>query len=192
MKMPALIMLSVEKLEFKRAHFHLGPLSFTLPPGEILRVIGKNGAGKTSLMKLILGMLRPAGGQVLHSGRTIGQVGVSPSLFEAWTVRENLTYLEQIAQVKIQPFVRERLQFLESFRVHQLSSGLRRDVELSLQLGMSAPLYLLDEAFTHLDPQRSNFFESLILKMRDEGHSFLVTAHSQQERFSDQCGALTL
>ncbi|TVQ77671.1 MAG: ATP-binding cassette domain-containing protein [Bradymonadales bacterium] len=185
-------MLRVEALRFSRSHFKMGPISFELKPGESLFVVGRNGAGKTSLMKLILGLLRPEEGRVLDSADFIGQVGVSPFLFDTWNVQSNQSYFEKLSGKSLEPEFTDRISNTRSLLISHLSAGMRRDVELSIQLGLQAPVYLLDEAFSHLDPDRTRFFKSKLEEAKKRGTSFVYSVHDESQIFDPSAKALRL
>lgn len=178
-------MLSVAHLEFKRSRFSLGPLSFQVGEGKLLRVIGKNGSGKTSLLRILLGSLKASSGTVEKNFSSLAQVGVGASLFESWSVEENLNFIERLHTTSLDEELKNRALRVSGYRVNQLSSGMKRDLELSLQLSLETPLTLLDEAFTFLDQSRAQFFESQIRRRLSNGQSFIVSAHSKEERFND-------
>jgi len=169
----------------------LDRVSFTLPCGKMKIVLGASGAGKSTILRLILGLLRPDGGAILVDGHrvdqmserdlmgvraTLGMVFQEGALFDSLTVRENVGYklFEEtdlpIAQVDER--VDEVLGYvgLEEFRDRmpaELSGGQRRRVAIARALTAKPRILLYDEPTTGLDPITALTIDEEIIKLRD-------------------------
>lgn len=143
-------------------------LSFSLQPGEALRVAGRNGSGKTSLLRLLCGLLAPARGEVLWQGTPIGSLkedysrelvylGHAPAVKDDLTAAENLAITCRLAgNPQTRNAVADALALLglkdAGQPVRKMSQGQRRRAALArLALSAFVPLWLLDEPFSALD-----------------------------------------
>ena len=172
-------------------------LDFALARGELLRVAGENGSGKTSLLRIVCGLTPPAHGEVRWEGSNIRSlkeeyakqlvyVGHANALKDDLTARENLTIGSQLAGLDVPPRAAEDA--LERFGVGHcamlparvLSQGQRRRVALSrLALSSAVPLWVLDEPFTALDVKAVEDLQSLIGAHVGRGGSIVLTTHQE-------------
>lgn len=169
-------------------------LSFSLRGGELLRIAGANGSGKTSLLKILCGLLAPDGGEVRWQGEPIGQLredftrnlvylGHAPAVKDDLTAAENLTVACTLAGRTASP--QQAREALESYglaadgvAVRRLSQGQRRRAALArLLLSADAPLWLLDEPFAALDTAAARFTEELIANHVAQGGAAIYTTH---------------
>jgi len=193
-------MLEADRLECTRGDRTLfRALSFSLAPSQLLHVAGGNGAGKTSLLRILCGLLSPARGEVRWVGRPIATVRedyAAQLLYvgHANAVKEELTALENLeigATLAGRGCTRgAALAALASFGVGRfarlpartLSQGQRRRVALArLALGAaidtSAPLWILDEPFAALDAGAVAHLERLIAEHVAAGGMVVLTTH---------------
>ncbi|MBM3450821.1 MAG: LPS export ABC transporter ATP-binding protein [Armatimonadetes bacterium] len=177
-------------------------VSFELRPGEIFGLLGPNGAGKTTTFHMIVGLVRPNGGQVYLNGELITRLPVNrralaginylaqePSIFRKLSVEENLALiLEQHGVARADR--RERVdRLLEEFRLaplrrqpaYTLSGGERRRVEIARALAMWPRFVLLDEPFTGVDPLSIQDIQDMIHYLRDQGIGVLISDHNVRE-----------
>jgi heme exporter protein A len=169
-------------------------LSFSLRGGELLRIAGANGSGKTSLLKILCGLLTPDAGEVRWQGAPIGQLredysrhlvylGHAPAVKDDLTAAENLTVACTLAGRKASP--RQAQAALVSYglpadavAVRRLSQGQRRRAALArLLLSAHAPLWLLDEPFAALDAAAARFTEELIASHVAQGGAAIFSTH---------------
>lgn len=170
-------------------------LSQRLAPGELLRVLGANGAGKTSLLRMVCGLLEPAEGQVLWRGQKLaGQrglfgaelvyVGHGAALKDELSPLENL--LDACALGAAATSAPQALIALQGagLRGHErtparrLSQGQRRRSTLArLALSQSAPLWVLDEPFNALDTAATAWLTALIETHLASKGMVLLTSH---------------
>ena len=172
--------------------FTLDGLDLALPSGCILGLIGENGAGKSTTLKLLLGMLKPDGGSASVLGTDIGgdlrqvkeeigvvldepglphmlkagQIGkVMGSIYKSWSSEDFSALLRRLALPEDKPY-------------GDFSRGMKMKMGLAVALAHKPRLLLLDEATSGLDPVVRDDVTDLLLDFtRDEGHSVLLSSH---------------
>ena len=190
-------------------HPVLEGISFQLPRGETKILMGVAGTGKTLILKLALGLLRPDSGRILVLDeevtqmreeelfalrRKIGMVFQESALFDSLTVEENVAYrlIEETGRVtdEIHERVHEALRFVELERTvnlfpSELSGGMRRRVAIARAIITQPEILLYDSPTGGLDPVTSNTIIELVVKQRDvyQTSSLLVT-HRLQDAFT--------
>lgn len=176
--------ISVESLVIQRGNFKLGPLSFEIGPAQPMVLIGKNGAGKTSLLRCLNGRLQPTEGQ-LRIGKEVQKscaLGVENIFFGHWSIRKNFDWLAQLGSLKVRnPKVLKHIDEFFEQKVMELSSGKRRQAELVFALAYDFDLYLMDEAFSHLDPEQKEFFKNEINELIHEKKILMMSGHDLGE-----------
>ena len=186
----------------------LEDVSFSVAPAETRILLGPAGVGKSVLLKLIIGLLRPLAGSVELFGEEIsqmpeeklfplraraGMVFQEGALFDSLTVRDNVAYQliqERVPDEEIDARVHEALRFVgleETFALYpsSLSGGMRRRVAIARALIHQPELILYDSPTGGLDPVTSETIIELIVKQRDvrSTPSLLVT-HRLQDAFT--------
>jgi phospholipid/cholesterol/gamma-HCH transport system ATP-binding protein len=182
----------------------LDDVSFSIAPGETRILLGPAGVGKSVLLKLVNGLLRPDQGSILLFGEEIshmpeqklfplrtrvGMVFQEGALFDSLSVRDNVAYQliqEQVPDEEIDQRVRDALRFVELEETFDLfpaslSGGMRRRVAIARALIRTPELLLYDSPTGGLDPLTSTTIIELIVKERDVYHtpSLLVTHRLQ-------------
>jgi len=177
-------------------------VSFDVSEGEIVGLLGRNGAGKTTSFRMTIGMLTPDNGQIVFNGqdvtklpmyqrakRGMGYLSQEPSIFGRLTVQDNL-----MAILETQPMTRAQrkrkahdlmdqfdLAKLRRQHARTLSGGERRKLEIARALITEPSLILLDEPFSGVDPVAVEELQVEIRRLRQVHHiAMLVTDHNVQ------------
>ena len=184
-------------------------ISFELPRGETKILMGVAGTGKTLILKLVLGLIKPDAGRITVLGeevtkmreqdlfelrRNIGMVFQESALFDSMTVEENVAYrlMEETGKLtdEIHARVLEALRFVElehtvNLFPSELSGGMRRRVAIARAIITHPEILLYDSPTGGLDPVTSNTIIELVVKQRDvyQTSSLLVT-HRLQDAFT--------
>jgi ABC-2 type transport system ATP-binding protein len=165
--------------------------SLNVPEGRICGLIGANAAGKTTLLRMLVGLSRPSTGQVEIFGeapsdterfvRDVGYLAQEIPLYRRWTVADHLTFGARLNPGWDDDATRERLDRLRipfAQRVGTLSGGQRAQVALALALGKRPRLLLLDEPVAALDPlARREFLRTLTAAVADGDLTVILSSH---------------
>ena len=168
-------------------------LSFSLSSGDILRISGANGSGKTSLLKILAGLNTPECGSVSFNqqqARTseyqeaVFYLGHLPALSPELSCTENLNFLSRLHDNKGAAKTKEALLAIglkgyEDEYAANLSAGQKRRVVLASLFINKAPIWLLDEPFTALDSDGIRILEEQINKHSDNGGICILTTHQE-------------
>jgi len=186
----------------------LDRISFTLPYGETKAIFGVAGSGKSTILKMALGLVKPDSGHIYTLGedvtemtedqlfelrRNVGIVFQESALFDSLTVRENVAFrLMEEAKTpaeEIERRVREALRFVELENTvdmfpAELSGGMRRRVAIARAIITQPETLLYDSPTGGLDPVTSTTIVELIIKQRDVSKtSSLLVTHRLQDAF---------
>jgi phospholipid/cholesterol/gamma-HCH transport system ATP-binding protein len=186
----------------------LRDVSFTLLPGHTKIILGASGSGKSTILKLILGLLKPDGGEIwVHGSRVdgmsevelmkvrghLGMVFQEGALFDSLTVAENVGYkLYEETDMALDDVRRRVEEVLGFVRLSEhidkmpsaLSGGQRRRVAIARAMAFKPPTLLYDEATTGLDPITATTIDEEIVKLRDvENVSSIVVTHQLRDAF---------
>jgi phospholipid/cholesterol/gamma-HCH transport system ATP-binding protein len=185
----------------------LKDVSFELLPGHTKVILGGSGSGKSTILKLILGLLKPDGGTIFVNGKRvdtmseqeimavrsdIGMVFQEGALFDSLTVEENVGYKlleENMHEEKAYRRVQEVLGFvgLEEYTDRmpsELSGGQRRRVAIARAMAAKPGILLYDEATTGLDPITAMTVDEEMVKLRDlEGVTSIIVTHQLRDAF---------
>ena len=184
-------------------------VSFRLARGETKAIFGVAGSGKSLILKLEMGLIRPDSGRIIVLGQDVtqmreedlfelrGKIGMvfqESALFDSLSVRENVAYrlmgVHSIYNEEIDHRVREALRFVELEKTldldpAELSGGMRRRVAIARALITQPELLLYDSPTGGLDPVTSNTIIELIVKRRDVNKtSALLVTHRLQDAFT--------
>ncbi len=163
-------------------------INLKIPTGKIVGLLGKNGQGKTTLIKLITGLLTPTRGEVKIDGRPIGvetkaRISYLPErtyLDRNMTVREVLKYFSEFYQNFNQPRAEKLLKELDldiNSKIVHMSKGMQEKLQLILVMSRDAELYILDEPLGGVDPATREYIIKTILANFCEGASVLISTH---------------
>ena len=171
-------------------------VSCTFEAGKIHGIIGKNGSGKTILMKLICGLTLPTSGEVRVRGQRIGKdvdvppdIGAlidAPGFLSYHSGRKNLRYLAQLNRKINDDGVRaamERvgLDYTSKKLVGKYSLGMRQRLGIAQAIMENPEILLLDEPMNGMDKQGSENIRQLILELRAEGKTIFLASHIPQD-----------
>jgi phospholipid/cholesterol/gamma-HCH transport system ATP-binding protein len=189
----------------------LDRVSFGVAPGESRVILGSAGSGKTVLLKLTVGLIKPTGGRIFLFDQDItheededlidkraltGILFQEGGLFDSLTIEENVAYplLNQRSRkskppspAEVEAKVREALRFVELEHTlekfpSELSGGMRRRVGIARAIVTTPPLVLYDSPTAGLDPITANTIMALILKERDtRGTTTMIVTHRYQD-----------
>ena len=182
------------KKSFERFSLHIAEMN--LPQGEIYGIIGPNGCGKTTAMKIIAGLTQPDSGVIDYQGLTPREITMAfrkPYLIHD-TVTKNLVYPLAIRGLKPEPeLVRGYLEMAGLWNYREsyapgLSSGEQQKLSLLRAMIFSPKLLLIDEAFSNLDMESAGLFEGMILaRQKASPATYLICAH-QLSHIQRLCG----
>lgn len=182
-------------------------INFNIKEGEIVGLIGLNGAGKSTTIKHILGLLTPSEGDIKVLGKSIQKVEESarahmtyipetPILYEELTLREHIHMTAMAYGLEEEVVMGRAEQLLKLFRLENeldkfpthFSKGMKQKVMLICAFVVQPELYIIDEPFLGLDPIGIESLIELMIKERKEKRSILMSTHilSTAERYCDR------
>jgi len=179
-------------------------LSFQVGAGEIVGLLGRNGAGKTTSFRMTVGMINPDAGRVTFDGedvthlpmykraqRGMGYLSQEPSVFQRLTVEQNLlAILETMRRMSNRDRRKRARELVEQFGLSRqikqeartLSGGERRKLEIARALVTEPTLIMLDEPFSGVDPIAVEELQTEIIRLREQaGIAILLTDHNVRE-----------
>ena len=174
-------------------------INFNIDSGKIVGLLGKNGAGKTTIIKLINDLLTPSSGEILIKGK---RVGVESKKVISYLPER--TYLNK--QMKVYEIINYFKDFYDDFdeekakkllldldlnineNLSKMSKGMQEKVQLVLVMSRNADLYILDEPLGGVDPATRDYILDTILSNFNEGASVIISTHliSDIERILDE------
>ncbi|AQQ52557.1 multidrug ABC transporter ATP-binding protein [Planococcus lenghuensis] len=185
----------------------LKEVSFSIKKGELVGLIGLNGAGKSTTIKHIIGLLQPKSGEIRLNGKTITEdmdayrssfsyIPETPVLYEELTLREHLELTAMAYGITEERLEARSAELLKEFRMEKrlrwfpshFSKGMRQKVMIMSAFLADPALYIIDEPFVGLDPLAiKSLLEQMETKKR-EGASVLMSTHilSTAERYCDR------
>ena len=185
----------------------LHDINFTVPSGKLVALIGLNGAGKSTTIKHITGLLPKMNGRIKLDGKTlennfedylknIGYIPETPSLYETLTLKEHILTTavayhlsENEAMDRAEPLLeifrlKDKLDFLPTY----FSKGMKQKVMILCAFLVRPKLYIIDEPFLGLDPLAIDDLLQLMIDMKNQGAAILMSTHilATAERFCDE------
>jgi lipopolysaccharide export system ATP-binding protein len=180
-------------------------VSLEIRPGEVVGLLGPNGAGKTTTFYMMVGLIKPNGGNIflngeditacpmyIRAGKGLNYLPQEPSIFRNMTVEENIMAI--LETLKLDEKERSRrlgellqeLDLVSLSRNHAqtLSGGERRRVEITRALVTSPGYMLLDEPFAGIDPLAVADIQKIIGKLKAKGIGVLISDHNVRETLS--------
>ncbi len=177
-------------------------VSFTVGRGEIIGLLGKNGAGKTTSFRMTIGMIPADEGAIRFLGREVtrmpmfrrarlgmGYLSQESSVFRRLTVEDNLNAILETTPLSPGERVRRRDELVEEFglgrllrsKAEVLSGGEKRRLEIARSLITEPKLILLDEPFSGVDPIAVSEIRHIIFRLKQKGIGILLTDHNVRE-----------
>jgi ABC-2 type transport system ATP-binding protein len=182
-------------------------VSLTVPKGTVFGLLGVNGAGKSTIIKMVMGHLRPTTGEIRVLGRALGEdllgirrrvayVSENRYLYEWMTVEETVGFTRAFHETwddRKAADLLKRFSLPPEKKVRQLSRGNRARLCLLLALSFNPELIILDEPTSGLDPiVRRDFIENIVAEIAEEGKTVLFSSHivDEVERVADYVGII--
>lgn len=184
-------------------------ISFEVHEGEIFGFLGANGAGKTTALKMLTGLLTPTSGKAMVAGfdvwrepeqvkRRIGYMSQKFSLYEDLTVRENIRLFGGIYGLKMSEIKAKTTRLLEKLQleaeadklVGSLPLGWKQKLAFSVALLHDPKIVFLDEPTSGVDPLTRRQFWELIYEAAHTGVTLMVTTHYMEE--AEYCGRVSM
>lgn len=165
----------------------LDNLNFNIAPGKIVGLLGPNGSGKTTFIKIAAGMLQPTRGEILIDGRKVGietkaVVSYMPDrefLYDWMKIKDAVGFFKDFFADFDEAKAHELLEFMKlnpESKVKSLSKGMAERLNLSLVMARKAKLYLLDEPLASVDPAtRDKIIDTILGNFNEESTIFLST-----------------
>lgn len=180
-------------------------VSLDVNQGEIVGLLGPNGAGKTTTFYMVVGFIKPNGGNVFlnddlitdlpmykRAQRGIGYLPQEPSVFRKLSVEDNIMAILEMMNLSTKEQKEKRDSLLEEFGLEKvrknlgdtLSGGERRRTEIARALASDPKFILLDEPFAGIDPIAVEDIQGIVSKLRTRNIGILITDHNVQETLS--------
>ena len=185
------MILTVENLDcIRQEKLIFSGLSFQLQAGEVLWVKGRNGAGKSSLLRIVAQFLKPAAGKLFWQGDEIAEdpdsylksfeyIGHQDALKSALSPRENLQFWMQYRGTEglNDALAALELNEIADYPARNLSAGQKKRSNLARLIACPAPLWILDEPISSLDSHHIELFRSLLKRHVESGGLALLATH---------------
>ena len=177
-------------------------VSLTCRAGEVVGLLGPNGAGKTTSFYMVMGLIRPDGGDISFRGVDIthmpmfrrGRMGMGylaqePSIFRKLTVEENIMAILETLAISSKERKQRCAELLDELQLTRLkkqkamtlSGGERRRLEITRALVTNPSFIMLDEPFSGVDPLAVYDVQQIILKLKERNLGILITDHNVRE-----------
>ena len=177
-------------------------ITFEVNQGEIVGLLGPNGAGKTTSFYMIVGLIKPNGGNIYLDGTEItnypmykraqngiGYLAQEASVFRKLSIEENILSVLQLTKLSKKEQLMKMESLIEEFslghirksRGDLLSGGERRRTEIARALATDPNFILLDEPFAGVDPVAVEDIQRIIARLKDKNIGILITDHNVQE-----------
>ena len=185
-------MLEIKELtKYYGKNLAVDQVTFTVPNGQVGVLLGPNGSGKSTIIKSIAGLLRYQGeirikgipARQIPAKRKFAYVPEIPNMFDALTVREHIEYVRMAYDSEITDEEIEKI--LKAFEMddkqdklgNELSKGMMQKVSICCALAVKPEVILLDEPMVGLDPAAIKMLKDVVLKLRDNGATVLISTH---------------
>lgn len=174
----------------------LDDVNMNLETGHIYGIVGKNGAGKTVLFKIIAGFIKPSSGKVTVAGNIIGvdrdfpdSLGLiieTPGFLSQYNAYQNLLYLANINNKISKEDVKEAIRMVgldpgSNKKVGKFSLGMRQRLGIAQAIMENPNLIILDEPMNGLDKKGIEDVKELLLKLKGDGKTILMASHYAED-----------
>ena len=173
-------------------------VNLTLRKSEILAILGENGSGKTTWMKMVAGLVKPTSGEILYQNQSIGKeskkeiayMSTEPYFYNWMTVADVGNYyadfFEDFSMEKYQQMI-ARMELTEDMKAKKLSSGMMAKLKIAVTMARKAKIYLLDEPLNGIDLLARDEIMKSILEAVDPDVTLVVSSHlvDELERVAD-------
>lgn len=176
---------------YGKAHV-LDDMSFTVPKGSIFGLVGRNGAGKTTIMRIISGLQKPTSGTVSYGfdHKKLGKVGALvelPSIYSNASARDNLIYQYINLGLKADDSIDKLLEFVGladtgKKKAGKFSLGMRQRLGIAMAMAGNPEVLILDEPINGLDPQGIIMIRDLLVRLnKEKGITVIISSHILSE-----------
>ncbi len=167
-------------------------VSLRLEPGHVYAMLGPNGSGKTTWMKMAAGLIKPTSGEMLFEGRAVGidsrrhiaYMSTEPYFYTWMTVKDVGQYyrdfFEDFSYDRYATLLK-RMALSEDMKTRTLSSGMMAKLKIAVTLSRDAKVFLLDEPFNGIDLLARDEIRACILERADESRVLLLSSHLVEE-----------
>ena len=167
-------------------------VSLKLEPGLVYAMLGPNGSGKTTWMKMAAGLVKPSMGEMLYQGTPVGReskkeiayMSTEPYFYNWMSVADVGKYyrdfFEDFSMERYQQML-ERMELTEDMKAKKLSSGMMAKLKIAVTLARSAKIYLLDEPLNGIDLLARDQIMTSILEAADKDVTLVVSSHLVDE-----------
>lgn len=174
----------------------LDDVNMNLETGHIYGIVGKNGAGKTVLFKIIAGFIKPSSGKVTVAGKIIGvdrdfpdSLGLiieTPGFLSQYKAYQNLLYLANINNKISKEDIKEAIRMVgldpdSNKKVGKFSLGMRQRLGIAQAIMENPNLIILDEPMNGLDKKGIEDVKELLLKLKGDGKTILMASHYAED-----------
>jgi ABC-2 type transport system ATP-binding protein len=182
-------------------------VNLRVKPGAILGLLGPNGAGKTTTIRMILNILVPDGGTIRVMGETVSDrtresIGYLPEergLYPRMQVKALIVFFAALRGLPETEAERRAKEWLDKFelsewsdkRLNDLSKGMQQKVQFITAVIHRPPIVILDEPFSGLDPVNAATVQEVMLEMRNQGSTILLSTH-RMEQVEMMCDSICL
>ena len=167
-------------------------VSLSLSPGHVYAMLGPNGSGKTTWMKMAAALMKPTAGEILYEGAPVGvesrrhvaYMSTEPYFYTWMTVRDAGKYyqdfFEDFSPEKYDRLIRE-MELEQGMKTRTLSSGMMAKLKIAVTMARDARVYMLDEPFNGIDLLARDEIRQCILREATEDKVLLLSSHLVEE-----------
>ncbi|WP_338749242.1 ABC transporter ATP-binding protein [Bacillus sp. FJAT-52991] len=182
----SLLSIHIKQAGYEATETKLADIQFSIQKGELVGLIGSNGAGKSTTMKSILGLMPFFEGEIVNKeGMSISYLPEHPVFYDECTLQEHIDFIAAMEQLTDEVVEERVTPLLELFHMsphlHELpntySKGMQQKAMIILALMIKADLLIIDEPFIGLDPIATKILLTLIQQEKERGAGILMCTH---------------